>query len=121
MSSKLQLVDLAGSERMRPSPVSMGRHRREVGLRSSGRLGITQQGVMVNKGLHQFALCITRLAAKSERLARGHAGEAEKIHVPYRDSKLTLLLREAFEGNARKFECDISANTTVELCHREQD
>ncbi|EER09571.1 kinesin heavy chain, putative [Perkinsus marinus ATCC 50983] len=100
MSSKLQLVDLAGSERMRPSPVSMGRHRREVGLRSSGRLGITQQGVMVNKGLHQFALCITRLAAKSERLARGHAGEAEKIHVPYRDSKLTLLLREAFEGNA---------------------
>ncbi|KAF4724545.1 hypothetical protein FOZ62_032142, partial [Perkinsus olseni] len=87
MNSKLQLVDLAGSERMRPSAASWGRHKRK--------------GVMVNRGLHQLALCITRLAAKADHIAHGHDSEAEKVHVPYRDSKLTLMLREALGGNAR--------------------
>ncbi|KAF4674532.1 hypothetical protein FOL47_009058 [Perkinsus chesapeaki] len=87
LNSKLQLVDLAGSERMPGCTEAKGRH--------------TREGVMVNKGLHQLTLCITRLAAKAGHVARGHGIEADKIHVPYRDSKLTLLLREALGGNTR--------------------
>ena len=68
--SKLQLVDLAGSER--------------VG--QTGNTGITKkEGIDINKSLFVLRKVIMGL---SERKAHTKAA-----HIPYRDSKLTSLLK----------------------------
>lgn len=78
-ASSLNLVDLAGSER----------------LKSTGANGKRQtEGCHINKSLLTLGTVINRLAAAG--------GDVKKTkHLPYRDSKLTRLLRPALGGNAR--------------------
>lgn len=78
-ASSLNLVDLAGSER----------------LKSTGAEGARQkEGAHINKSLLVLGTIINRLSSA--------AGDASKIgHLPYRDSKLTRLLRPALGGNAK--------------------
>eukprot|EP00358_Blepharisma_japonicum_P007109 CAMPEP_0202942106 /NCGR_PEP_ID=MMETSP1395-20130829/2275_1 /ASSEMBLY_ACC=CAM_ASM_000871 /TAXON_ID=5961 /ORGANISM="Blepharisma japonicum, Strain Stock R1072" /LENGTH=612 /DNA_ID=CAMNT_0049637997 /DNA_START=53 /DNA_END=1891 /DNA_ORIENTATION=- len=71
---RLRLVDLAGSERAQDC-VSNNRQRRI-------------EGAEINKSLLALKECI--------RALRGGPG----AHVPYRGSKLTLVLRDSFEGGS---------------------
>eukprot|EP01062_Namystynia_karyoxenos_P080215 TRINITY_DN8606_c0_g1_i2.p1 TRINITY_DN8606_c0_g1~~TRINITY_DN8606_c0_g1_i2.p1 ORF type:complete len:723 (+),score=210.61 TRINITY_DN8606_c0_g1_i2:70-2169(+) len=79
-SGKLALIDLAGSERAGP-----GQWR--VGARQ-------QEGANINRSLLALGNCITVLGtAVAPGRVRGH--------VPYRDSKLTRLLKDSLGGNTR--------------------
>ena len=75
-TAKLTLVDLAGSERIKETGV--------VGLQK-------QESININKDLFVLGKVVSAL---SEQLKRGKG----KIHVPYRDSKLTRLLRDSLGG-----------------------
>ena len=77
--SKLSLVDLAGSER-----ASATQNR---GLRLI-------EGGNINRSLLTLGNCINALC---DAAAKG----IKKIYVPYRDSKLTRLLKDSLGGNAR--------------------
>eukprot|EP01059_Diplonema_ambulator_P013158 TRINITY_DN23682_c0_g1_i1.p1 TRINITY_DN23682_c0_g1~~TRINITY_DN23682_c0_g1_i1.p1 ORF type:complete len:569 (+),score=146.90 TRINITY_DN23682_c0_g1_i1:50-1756(+) len=72
---KLALIDLAGSER------GSGDNPRGVRM---------QEGANINRSLLALGNCITILGSGKERK-----------HVPYRDSKLTRLLRDSLGGNTR--------------------
>ncbi|CAG9327811.1 unnamed protein product [Blepharisma stoltei] len=75
LSSKLQLVDLAGSER--PS--------------ITGNEGIIlKESIEINKSLFTLRQVITALSSQRE---------GETVHVPYRDSKLTSILKQSIGGN----------------------
>jgi hypothetical protein len=71
---KLNLVDLAGSERVNRSGVE------GVALREARN---------INASLSALGNCISALL------------EQDRLHVPYRDSQLTHLLKESLGGNAR--------------------
>ncbi|KAJ1445547.1 P-loop containing nucleoside triphosphate hydrolase protein [Pelagophyceae sp. CCMP2097] len=71
---KLVLVDLAGSERAAKTQAEGARF---------------HEGVQINKGLLALGQCISLLS---------DGGEG---HVPFRDSKLTRLLRDSLGGTAR--------------------
>eukprot|EP00899_Mesostigma_viride_P023509 jgi/Mesvir1/4342/Mv06227-RA.1 len=75
--SKLSLVDLAGSER-----ASL------VGAASSSTL--QQESIFINKSLFTLRKVISALAESPAKL----------VHVPYRDSKLTSLLKSSLGGTA---------------------
>ena len=70
--SRFTFVDLAGSERMKKTGAEGARAR---------------EGIRINEGLLALGNVINALADE-ERLARG-----ERVHVPYRQSKLTRLLQ----------------------------
>ncbi len=72
--SKLSMIDLAGSERAK---ATVGR---EASLRKEGQ--------NINKSLLALGNCINALSTNS-------------THVPYRDSKLTRLLKDSLGGNCR--------------------
>jgi len=82
--SQLHLVDLAGSERVKKSRVQGGRLVEAVGINSS---------------LMVLGRCI---AARVE----------DRSHVPYYESRLTLLLRSALGGNSR--------TNVIICCHKEE-
>ncbi|KAI3416662.1 Kinesin-like protein, partial [Psidium guajava] len=71
--SKLLIVDLAGSERLDKSG-------------SEGHL--LEEAKFINLSLSSLGKCINALAENS-------------AHIPFRDSKLTRLLRDSFGGSAR--------------------
>ena len=72
--SKMQIVDLAGSERQSLTKTE----------------GVAQkESIEINKSLFTLRKVITALTESINRKAQG----GEKIYVPYRDSKLTCLLR----------------------------
>jgi kinesin family protein 3/17 len=73
-SARLNLVDLAGSERVA-----------KTGAEGMG----FKEGVNINYELMILGNCIAALTAKGNQ------------HIPYRDSKLTMLLRDSLGGNAR--------------------
>jgi len=79
-TSRFTFVDLAGSERMKKTGAEGERAR---------------EGIKINEGLLALGNVINALADE-ERLAKG-----EKIHVPYRQSKLTRLLQDALGGNSQ--------------------
>ena len=79
-TSKFTLVDLAGSERMKKTGA--------VGERAL-------EGIKINEGLLALGNVINALADE-ERISKG-----KKIHVPYRQSKLTRLLQDALGGNSQ--------------------
>ena len=87
VSSRMSLVDLAGSER-------------------SGTTGATGQrlkeGAAINKSLSALGNCIAALA---DRATGKGGGDGSKVMIPYRDSTLTLLLKESLGGNARTVGC----------------
>ena len=75
--SKLQLVDLAGSER--------------VG--QTGNTGLTaKEGIDINKSLFVLRKVIMGLSEKKT--------SKENVFIPYRDSKLTSLLKQSLGGNS---------------------
>lgn len=76
---KLSLVDLAGSER----------------AANTNNRGIRMiEGANINKSLLALGNCITMLSDQSEKGGR-------TSHIPYRDSKLTRLLKDSLGGNCR--------------------
>lgn len=75
--SKLQLVDLAGSER--------------AGL--TGNTGVAyKESIDINKSLLTLRKVINGLADKKSN--------TKKAHIPYRESKLTCLLKQSLGGNS---------------------
>jgi hypothetical protein len=79
-TSRFTFVDLAGSERMKKTGAEGERAR---------------EGIKINEGLLALGNVINALA-DDERLVSGL-----KVHVPYRQSKLTRLLQDALGGNSR--------------------
>ncbi|XP_078348756.1 kinesin-like protein KIF18A isoform X2 [Oculina patagonica] len=73
---KMSLIDLAGSERA---------------IVTSNRGARFREGANINKSLLALGNCINALADKENK-----AG-----HIPYRDSKLTRLLKDSLGGNCR--------------------
>lgn len=74
---KLHFVDLAGSERQKMT------------LATGDRL---KQAGNINKSLTTLGMVINALAT-----------EKNKTHIPYRDSKLTCLLKDSLGGNSKTF------------------
>ena len=77
VESKLSLIDLAGSERASAT--------NNKGVR-------LMEGANINKSLLALANCINALAENSIT--------GKKVNVKYRDSKLTLLLKNSLEGQS---------------------
>lgn len=76
LNGKLNLIDLAGSER--------GTVTENRGLR-------LREGAQINRSLLALANCINALGEKNKR----------GIFVPYRDSKLTRLLKNSLSENSK--------------------
>ena len=79
--TRLTLVDLAGCEKIKKSGVQ-GEQQKE--------------SIMINKDLLTLGKVIHVLADMSERTET-----RSRTHVPYRDSKLTRLLKSSLKGNCR--------------------
>ena len=77
--SKLSLIDLAGSER---ASATQNRGMRLI------------EGANINRSLLTLGNCINALCDAS---LRGN----KKVYIPYRDSKLTRLLKDSLGGNSR--------------------
>ena len=78
--SKLRLVDLAGNERwVTAGPSPSPQHARELAT--------------INKSLHTLGNCMQALSQPS-------SVNRDARHVPYRNSTLTLLLRDTLAGNS---------------------
>ena len=75
---KIYFVDLAGSERLKETK-SQGDMIKETGN--------------INKSLFTLGKVISALGDKKQRLS--------KAHIPYRDSKLTMLLMDSLGGNSK--------------------
>jgi len=75
---KLSLIDLAGSER--------ASNTKNRGMRLI-------EGANINKSLLSLANCINALCDANEK--------DPKVHIPYKDSKLTRLLKDSLGGNCR--------------------
>ena len=85
VSSKISLVDLAGSERSSATGATGAR---------------LKEGAAINKSLSALGNCIAALAERSSTRGEGGGGGGSKV-IPYRDSTLTLLLKESLGGNAK--------------------
>lgn len=77
--SKLSMVDLAGSER--------ASHTQNRGIRMI-------EGARINRSLLALGNCINALVEQ-------RSGSSGTVHIPYRDSKLTRLLKDSLGGNTR--------------------
>jgi hypothetical protein len=77
ITAKLTLVDLAGSERIKETGV--------VGIQK-------QESININKDLFVLGKVVSALSEKCKK------GKGSKTHIPYRDSKLTRLLRDSIGG-----------------------
>jgi len=93
LKGKLLLVDLAGCER--------------VG--KSGAEGTTfDEAIAINLHLHALGKCIAALAlngadsnsTNTEKTNDGSSNSPTHVHVPYRESKLTRLLKDSLGGTA---------------------
>lgn len=76
-TSRFHIIDLAGSERSKNTN-AMGERLKEAG--------------MINKSLSALGNVINSLVEQSEGKGR---------HIPYRDSKLTFILRDSLGGNSK--------------------
>ena len=83
---KLSLVDLAGSERASET------------LNTGHKL---RDGANINRSLLALANCINALGKKSTSLSNGKLASNSNVYVPFRNSKLTRLLKHALSGNSR--------------------
>jgi len=83
-TGKLSLIDLAGSER---AAVTKNRGERLI------------EGANINRSLLALANCINALCAISTALPSSKTSTV--THIPYRDSKLTRLLKDSLGGNCR--------------------
>ena len=78
-SAKLSLIDLAGSERAQ---------------NTNNRGARLIEGANINRSLLSLGNCINALCDMNVR-------GAKNVHVPYRDSKLTRMLKDSLGGNCR--------------------
>lgn len=78
ISGRLNLVDLAGSERLKKSE---------------------SQGARLKEALH-INTSLTALGKVIMALESTSMGTADKVHIPYRDSKLTRILQNSLGGNS---------------------
>ena len=93
---KLSLIDLAGSERASKTGV-MARHSdMGAGGTKNNNKRLTE-GANINRSLLALANCISALADQAKR----GGGGASTAHIPYRDSKLTRLLKDSLGGECR--------------------
>jgi hypothetical protein len=84
--ARLNLVDLAGSERIA--------HTGAAGTR-------LKEGAFINKSLFALTSVITKLTSNNPK---------EKMHIPYRNSKLTRILQPSLGGNAKtSIICNVTA------------
>ena len=81
--SKLHLVDLAGSERV---------------YRVAKDEQTAREGRQINLSLHYLENVIIAL---QDQIAAESAGSKQYVHVPYRNSMLTSVLRDSLGGNCR--------------------
>ncbi|CAE7750304.1 KIN4B [Symbiodinium microadriaticum] len=81
MISKLTFVDLAGSERIKRTGAEGQR---------------MKEGIQINSGLFNLGQVINGLA-DDVRIKNG----TKAAHIPYRNSKLTHLLKDALGGNSQ--------------------
>lgn len=95
-SGKLSLIDLAGSERA---------------ARTCNRGIRMVEGANINRSLLALGNCINKL---SNQITTG-----QRLYIPYRDSKLTRLLKDSLGGNCQTVMiANISpSNTTYEDTH----
>ena len=84
-ASRLHLVDLAGSERVKEAKTTGD------GVREAGN---------INQSLMVLGNVVTALEDKASKRRKGDINGAARVHVPYRDAKLTRLLQDALGGNA---------------------
>ena len=84
--SKISLIDLAGSERVERTGATGQR---------------LKEGQIINKSLLTLGRCISALAKESARPKNKDGSTKPPKPVPFRESTLTLLLRESLSGNAR--------------------
>ena len=100
--SKLTFVDLAGSERMKKTGAEGERAR---------------EGIKINEGLLALGNVINALADDD------NISKDKKVHVPYRQSKLTRLLQDALGGNSQTLflacvsPSDTNASETLSTLH----
>lgn len=100
--SRLTFVDLAGSERMKKTGAEGERAR---------------EGIKINEGLLALGNVINALADQKK------INEGKKVHVPYRQSKLTRLLQDALGGNSQTLflacvsPSDTNASETLSTLH----
>ncbi|CAN6352194.1 unnamed protein product [Urochloa humidicola] len=87
--ARLHLVDLAGSERTKTSCAEGGQ---------------LKEAANINRSLSTLGLVVMRLVG----LAQG-----KQVHVPYRDSRLTLLLKDSLGGNSKTM---IIVNLSPSVC-----
>lgn len=84
--SKLSLVDLAGSERVERTGATGQR---------------LKEGQSINTSLLTLGRCISALAKDAKRSKSRGSAARRPAPVPFRESTLTLLLRESLSGNSR--------------------
>lgn len=83
ISAKLLMIDLAGSER--------AQYTNNKGIRML-------EGANINKSLLALGNCINALCEGQKEGAKDR-----NVYVPYRDSKLTRLLKDSLGGNCKTF------------------
>ncbi|KAI8810691.1 P-loop containing nucleoside triphosphate hydrolase protein, partial [Cladochytrium replicatum] len=81
--SKFHFVDLAGSERLKRTNATGDRQK---------------EGISINGGLLALGKVISALADR-DMAAPNH--EKEEVHIPYRNSKLTRILKDSLGGNSQ--------------------
>jgi len=89
VSGQLSLVDLAGSERVEKSGVSGERMR---------------EAQCINRSLSALGDVVEALARRgqqNESRSAGGAGAGACTHIPYRNSRLTMLLKSSLGGDAK--------------------
>lgn len=74
------IIDLAGSEKIQT-------------LNTAKKM---LEGANINKSLLALGNCINILAENSKKGMNGST-----VHIPYRDSKLTRILKDSLGGNAK--------------------
>lgn len=84
--AKLSLIDLAGSER--------ASNTNNRGLRLI-------EGANINKSLLALGNCINALCELTGKSGNAGGAAGKVPHIPYRDSKLTRLLKDSLGGNCR--------------------
>jgi kinesin family protein 18/19 len=119
-TGRLQLIDLAGSERA----VSRSSAAWSVYGDGFGQSGLVEEnakqaklrneGANINRSLLALGACISALGNAASATS---ASSLSLSHVPYRDSKLTRLLKESLGGNTRT--AMIAAISPSCLCYEE--